>query len=222
LSTFSNPLTEYSPQLEFASETLPEFEEESGRSIFDESQELDLASGMLGVVNEEELDHFLGDVIHEAGVALGSDVKPSDARAIGHVLKKAIHQILPPTGTDKDALAGGSVGAQLGGGLSAMAGPMLGLELEGLSPEDREFEAARQFLRFAGQTVKQAVEGASSTDLHRVAHDMAHHAATEAAGVFAPGLLVNDRHINGRDSRDVPAESGRWISCHNRIILFGM
>lgn len=221
MSTFSNPLTEYSPQLEFTSETLPEFEEESGRSIFDESQELNLASGMLEVVNEAELDHFLDDVIREAGVAIGSDVGPSDARAIGHVLKKAIHQILPPAGIDKDAIAGGSVGAQLGGGLSA-AGPMLGLELEGLSPEDGEFEAARQFLRFAGQTVKQAVEDASSSDPYHVAHDVAHRAATEAAGVFAPGLLVEDRHINGNGSRNMPAESGRWISCHNRIILFGM
>jgi hypothetical protein len=222
LSTFSNPLTEYSPQLELASETLPESEEESGRSIFDESQELDLASGMLEVVNEEELDHFLDDVIREAGVAIGSDVRPSDARAIGHVLKKAIHQILSPAVIDKGATTGSSVGAQLGGGLSANAGPMLGLELEGLSPEDREFEAARQFLRFAGQTVKQTVEDASSSDPHRVAHNVAHRAATEAAGVFAPGLLVNNRHINGHEGRDVPAESGRWISCHNRIILFGM
>jgi len=38
-----------------------------------------------------------------------------------------------------------------------MVGKALGLELEGLSLEDREFEGAKQFVKFAGETVKSAV-----------------------------------------------------------------
>lgn len=44
----------------------------------------------------------------------------------------------------------------IGSNLASVAGSALGLELEGLSPEDREFEAAKQFVRFAGQTVSNA------------------------------------------------------------------
>lgn len=212
MSTFSNPLTEYSPQMEFAAGPLTESEDESEHGLFDESQELELAANLLEVHNEEQLHHFLDHVIREAGTAAGGRVAPSDAHAIGSVLENAVHQILPAAhaaNADHSATRN-SVGAQLGVGLSSMAGPVLGLELEGLSPEDREVEAVRQFVRFAGQTVKNAIEHASGAD----PHDVAHRAATEAAEVYAPGLFADGQHV--------PGNRGRWISCHDRIILFGV
>jgi len=208
VSTFSNPLTEYSPQMEFGSGPA-EFQDESALGIFDEVQELELAAGLLEVANEEHLDRFLVEVIQQAEKATGSLVTPSQAQAIHDVLSNSIHQILP-TAMEHGAAMRNSVGARLGSGLSAMAGQVLGLELESLSPEDREFEAVRQFVRFAGETVKKTALVSAGKD----PQDVAHRAATEAAEVYAPGLFV--------DGPDVPASSGRWIWCGDRIILFGV
>jgi len=212
LSTFSNPLTEYSPQMEFAPGPSTEFEDESERSLFDESQELEWASRLLEVANEHQLDHFLHDMIREAGTAAGAAgaaLHPSDAQAIAGVLKQAVHEIIPAS-MQHGAPAQPSVGAQLGSRLSSVAGQMLGLELEGLSSEDREFEAVKQFVRFAGQTVKNTLEAAPGTD----SHHNAHRAATDAAQVYAPGLFAESPHA--------PGNSGRWVACHDRIILFGL
>lgn len=210
MSTFTNPLIEFSPQLEFATTPLPELEDESGRWVFDESQELELAASLLEVVNDEQLDHFLSDLIRKGGTATGSVVTPSDGKAIGDVLKGAIYRILPIRSMEHGSTMHGSVGAQLGSGLSSLAGQVLGLELEGLSPEDREFEAIRQFVRFAGDTVKNAGEDSKRTN----PQEMAYRAAAEAAETYAPGLFSDGHHVaNNR---------GRWILCRDKIILFGV
>jgi hypothetical protein len=210
LSSFSNPLTEFSPQLEFAATPLLELEDESGRGVFGESQELELASRLLEVVNDEQLDQFLSDLIRKGGTATGSVVAPSDRRAIKDVLKGAIYRILPMRSVEHGSTRHSSVGAQLSSGLSSLSGQVLGLELEGLSPEDREFEAIRQFVRFAGETVKNAGGDSMRTD----PREMGHRAAADAAETFAPGLFADGHHVT--NSR------GHWILCRDKIILFGV
>jgi hypothetical protein len=208
LNPFSNPLTEYSPQMEFESEPATEVDGESGASLFDELQEMELAVRLLDVVNEAQLDHFLHDVVQEAEAASSGAVTSSNARALNDVLQTAVHQIWQRTETQGSATdRGGSIGAEFGRRLSSMAGPILGLELEGLSAEDREFEAARQFVRFAGEAVRNVLTRERGTH----PDDAAHHAFNEAAELFAPGLNVPWNHA--------PQHSGRWIACHDRIIL---
>jgi hypothetical protein len=80
---------------------------------------------------------------------------------------------------------GGPPGAALGGGLATAAGHALGLELEGLSAEDAEFEVSRQFVRFAGAAVDNAVRASSNTHPSTRARD----AATQAARAHGPGLM---------------------------------
>lgn len=208
MSTFSNPLTEYSPQMEFAPVPSTELEDKS-RGLFDESQELEWASRLLEAPNEQQLDRSLHDMIREAGTAAGAALQPTDQQAIAGALKRAVHEVLPAS-THHGAPMQSSTGAQLGSGLSSMAGQVLGLELEGLSPEDREFEAVRQFVRFAGQTVQNAVEAAPGIDPHHNAH----RAAADAAQIYAPGLFT--------ESPQAPGNRGRWVACHDRIILFGL
>jgi hypothetical protein len=201
-------LTEYSPQTEFKSDTPMALEGESGAGLFDELQELELAVRLVDVVNEAQLDRFLHDVVQEAGTASGGIVTSSNVRALNEVLRTAVHQIWQRTGVeDGEVERGGSVGAEFGRRLSSMAGPMLGLELEGLSAEDREFEAARQFVRFAGEAVRNVLTHERGM---RPDH-AAHHAVTLAADFFAPGLAFPWNHG--------PRQSGRWIACHGTIIL---
>jgi hypothetical protein len=91
-----------------------------------------------------------------------------------------------------------------------MAGQALGLELEGLSAEDREFETARQFVRFAGEAVKNALDAPPAADPAGVAQA----AAVEASRIHAPGLLPGQPSSRSR--------SGRWIRRGGKIVLFGV
>jgi hypothetical protein len=214
MSTFTNPLTEYSPQMETS-----EYDSgmELGRDssgIFDKGQELEFASQFLEIAGEQELENFLGDLIKGAGRALGKIVKSPIGQAIGGVLKAAAKKALPIAGGALGGMFGGPLGATLGSGLASMAGNALGLELEGLSQEDREFEASKQFVKFAAETVKNALEASPSADPKAAAH----RAAVEAARVFAPGLMEN----GGPNSAEsvMKRHSGRWVRHNGKIILF--
>ena len=61
----------------------------------------------------------------------------------------------------------------------------MGLELEGLSPEDSEFAAAKQYVRFAGAAVKNAHDAGPTGDPAKQARE----AAMEAARLHAPGFM---------------------------------
>jgi hypothetical protein len=210
MNGFGNPLTEYSPQMETFE--YPQGEEEfTGESagVFNETQEMELASELLEVANEEELDHFLGDLIKKAGNAVGKFVSSPAGQAIGGVLKSAAKTALPIAGGALGAYFGGPLGAQIGSNLAGMAGQALGLELEGLSQEDQEYEAARQFVRFAGETAKNTLTAPQGGDPAALARA----AAAEAARIHAPGLL-GPLAIQGR--------SGQWVRHGNRIVLYGI
>lgn len=210
MSTFANPLTEFSPQMEFATRTLPKLEDEASNGVFDESQELELAAGLLEVANDKQLDQFLRDLIRKGDTATGSLMTPSQVHAVGDVLKRAIYDILPIRSIEHGATMRSSIGAQLASGLSSVAGQVLGLELEGLSPEDREFEAIRQFVRFAGETVKNSGQASVNT----TPQETAHRAAAEAAETYAPGLFAAEPQVAN--------DRGHWILCRDKIILFGV
>jgi hypothetical protein len=197
MSTFSNPLTEYSPQMEFEATPSEEFDGEFEQGVFDEHQEMELAIALLEVANEEQLGNLFLDLIQKASSAIGDPVRSAIGRAICGVLKRAVRQALPLTGRAVEEAKGSPLGARLGRGLASVAGPAMGLELEGLSGEDREFEAIRQFVRFAGETAKIAEDIGPADD----PADGAHRAAVKAASVYAPGLTIGGRemwpHIEG-------------------------
>jgi uncharacterized protein (DUF697 family) len=208
MNTFGNRLTEYSPEMEaFAGEQ--EFEGES-EGVFNESEEMELAAELMEVANEQELEQFLGDLIKSAGSAIGKFVKSPVAKAIGGVLKGAAKVALPIAGGALGTFVGGPIGAQIGSSLGSVAGQALGLELEGLSPEDREFEASKQFVRLAGETVKKALEAAPSANPMAVAHG----AIAEAARQHAPGLL-------DLGPATVGSGTGHWTRRGNTILVFG-
>jgi hypothetical protein len=187
-----------------------DFEAENSESgVFNESEEMELAAELLEVRDEAELEQFLGDLIKKAGSAIGKVVKSPIGQAIGGVLKTAAKKALPLAGTALGGMFGGPLGAQLGGSLANMAGGALGLELEGLSGEDREFEAAKQFVRFAADTVKNAVAQPQSNPVAAAAA-----AIQQAAKVHAPGLLGSGASHG--------ATSGHWVRQGANIIVVGV
>jgi hypothetical protein len=196
MSTFLNPLTEYSPQLELEDDLPKTVGGDSEPGLFDEHQEMEQAIALLEVANEEQLDRVVGVLVQKANSKLGNAVSPPVGRAIAGVLTTVAGDVLPRTRETIGQRIGSRLGARLGRGLASIAGPALGLELEGLSREDSEFEAIRQFVRFAAKTV----ENAAGIGLPHGPSDVARRAAGKAARIYAPGLTIG----GGR------RHSGRW------------
>ena len=108
-----------------------------------ELTELELASELLEVRDEAELDRFLGALMSRAAGAASDLARSPTGQALGGILKQATKKALPVVGRG----LGGWLSpdwAEPGARVGKAAGTLLGLELEGLSGEDREFEIARR------------------------------------------------------------------------------
>jgi hypothetical protein len=180
--------------------------------VFSEAEVMELAGELLEVANEQELDHFLGDLIKRAGSALGRAVRSPVGQALGGLLKSAAGKALPLAGTALGGFVGGPLGAQIGGGLASAAGDALGLEQE-QEQEDREFEGAKNFVKLAGDTVKSTLTGNSAQDPLALAKA----ALTEAAQKHAPGLLAPA--MQEPSPRTGARRVGRWVRQGRNIII---
>jgi len=201
------------------------FPHHSGGSVFHEEEQTTLASGLMEVNDEEELDYFLGDVISGATQAIGDFINSPTGQALGSGLKDVAKQALPAIGTALGSRLG-PVGGQVGGALGTAAAGLLN-EVE---PEALEWEAANTFVKLAGEAAKKAAEAPSGADPHAVAKQ----AIIEAAKIHAPGLasvLASEAHGMGPESHHHHHHrheghhhhhSGRWYRHDQRIILEGV
>jgi hypothetical protein len=218
-------MLEYNPEMEWMPEAFEYGEAEwsgetAGSGVFNEAEEMELAAELLGVASEQELDRFLGSLMQKAGRAVGQFVQSPTGQALGGILKGAAKQALPLLGSALGSSLGGTQGAKVGGQLAATAGRLFGLELEGLSLEDQEFEVSKSFVRFAGEAAKNAALAPTSPDPKTAAEA----AAVRAAQQRAPGLLSPSAAGNGPSALGAPGrrQSGRWVRRGNTIILFGV
>lgn len=122
---------------------LEAYGEYSQESPFNETEEMELAAELLTVQNEDELEQFLGKLFKKAGGFLKSGV----GRQLTGALKGIARKALPALGAAAGNFLLPGIGGAMGGKLASAAGSMLGLELEGLSYEDQEFEIAKQIVR---------------------------------------------------------------------------
>jgi hypothetical protein len=182
-------------------------------SPFNEAQELELASELLEVTSESELEQFLGGILSSAAGAARRFVRSDTGRALGGILKDAARQALPIVGRAVGQWAAPGTNGRAGAQIATQAGKLFGLELEGLSAEDREFEVARQFVRFAGAAGRAACQLPQTVP----ATEAARAAAADAARVYAPGLLPR---LQGRSGALWP-RSGRWVRRGRAIVLYG-
>jgi hypothetical protein len=196
---------------------------ESG-PVFSEAEEMELAAELMEVRDEQELDRFLSDVIKGAGSALRRVVGSPLGQAVGGMLKGVAAKALPLAGTAVGTWLGGPLGARIGSGLATMAGNALGLEAESWSQEDREFEGAKQFVRLAGDCIKNAAQMRPDVDPRAAAQA----GLARAAQTLAPGLLQSNAPLaQPWRRRDMAAganggNSGRWLRRGNRIVLYGV
>lgn len=186
------------------------FESEDEYETYGEAEggdrETALATELLEVSSEEELDRFLGDLISSVASTARGFAGSATGRAVGGMLKQAARNVLPRIGQALgDAVAPGA-----GGSLGRQAGTWLGGQFEGLSAEDREYEMARTFVRFADEAAQRAVQAPAGTPPVEAARA----AAIAAAQRHLPGLA---RPTNGHRG---PRAEGRWVRRGNRIVIF--
>ena len=174
---------EYNQEFEYADEMQGEIASPDG--TFGEVSQMELASELLAVSNEMELDQFLGKLFKKAVGAAGSFVKSPAGRALGGILKNVAKKALPIAGRVVGNAVLPGMGGMIGGALGNAASGLFELELEGLSQEDQEFETAKAFVKFAGNAARQA----SNAPRNRPPVDIARNAVAGAARRYAPGML---------------------------------
>jgi uncharacterized protein (DUF697 family) len=196
-----------------------EYDEYNEPEVFDEEEEMDLAAELLSVTDDKELDQFLGKLIKKVGSHARKFVKSSTGRALGGLLKGVAKKALPIVGGALGTAIGGPAGGAIGGKLASAASRLFEIELEGLSPEDQEFEVAKRFVRLAGSAAQKAASAPGNMPPQAAAKA----AVIAAAKQHAPGLL--------RPAASPPAalvaspgakRTGRWIRRGSKIILMGV
>ena len=217
---------------EYAGEYAGEYGEYAGESEgfgefgyespFSEAEEMELASELLNVSSEAELEQFFGNLFKKVGGFFKSGI----GKQIGGALKGVVKTALPIAGSALGNMIVPGVGGMIGGKLASAAGGLFGLELEGLSNEDREFEVARQIVRLGGAAASHAAQADPSAPPEQVAQA----ALTAAAQQYAPGLLrpadpsATPQAIgqfNGRH-RCRHHRTGRWFRRGRSIVLVGI
>jgi hypothetical protein len=194
-----------------------EFEGEAPEGEFSDNRELALAGELLEINSEDELDQFLGKLVSSAVSAGRAFVKSDAGRAVGGLLKTAAKKALPQIGQAVGDYfvpgAGGAAGAKAG----AFVGKALGLELEGLSGEDRQFEVSRAFVRFADEVARSAAAAPRSVPPAVAAS----RAASTAAAHHLPGLVPAVQRMRPPGGPPTPGRprSGRWVRRGSSIVL---
>ncbi|MBK8903638.1 MAG: hypothetical protein IPM53_20820 [Anaerolineaceae bacterium] len=199
---------EYDDEFEFDNEYEYDYE-----SPLTDAEEMELAAELLEITSDEELDMFLGKMFKKIGRGFRNFARSSFGRTLGGILKGVAKKALPIAGGVLGSIVPG-VGTALGSGLGAAASRMFELELEGMSPEDQEFEIARRYVRLAAEAAKQAAIAPSGMPPREVANK----AMLIAAQKHAPGLLRGTNAASRRRRKN----QGMWKRHGNKIVLYGM
>lgn len=208
---------EFEGEGEFEFEGEGEFEFEG--ELEGEAYEMEMATQLLGVSNEQELEQFLGKMFKNVAKNVSNFAKSSTGKALLGGLKTIAKKALPIAGKALGNFVLPGVGGMIGGKLASFASNLFELELEGMSNEDREFEVARRYVRFATDATRQAA-AASATGAPPAA--VVASSLKQAAYNHAPGLL-RKRTPGGSANAGLPpsgASSGTWRWQGNNIVVY--
>jgi hypothetical protein len=196
-----------------------------------ESVEMELAAELLEVASEDELDQFLGKLIRRVGSTVGRLVRSPIGRALGGLIKPMLKAALPIAGGAVGTFFGGPLGGMAGSKLAGAAGQLFGLELEGLSAEDRDFEVARRVVKLAATATNNASAAPPNVDPQAAARAALIAAATSlapglAAGQFGrfaprPGARPQAPYYPG-GAYGTGRRRGIWVRRGRSIVLHGV
>ena len=141
---------------------------QEAEGVFDETEEMELAADLLSLGSEAELDESLRKLIRSAARAVNGTVTRDVGTALGGAIKTVAQDLVPVMGAP-----------------AAAAGEVFGIETEGLSGEDQDFEVMRRFVRFAGAAAGRAARAPRGLNPRSIARS----ALVSAARRLAPGIL---------------------------------
>lgn len=193
---------------------------EGEMNVLSEAEEMELATELLAVSNEAELEQFLGSLIKKVGGAVGKFAKGP----IGGMLKGLAKKALPFVGGALGSLIPiPGVGTMIGKTVGSAAANLFEVNLEGMSQEEQEFDVAQRFVRMAGA----ALANASNAGPSGATPTGAKAALIDAARIHAPGLAkalapqAASAAPAGNGAVGAPGAGGRWIRRGANIILLG-
>lgn len=184
-------LLAYRPEME-----LPEG---PGTLPLQQEDELALAAQLLEVPAPARFDAFLGRQL--AATAAGRQLRGTPLELpLRQLLNRVLAPLLPLHGDGAQARRQG-------------AARIFGMELEGLSPEDQEFELARHFVHLIDAVhAELAQNGAAGGLAARAPKAQVDTALLRVARTLAPGLLR-------QAARMPPPDGGRWRREGGHIVV---
>jgi hypothetical protein len=151
-----------------------------------EHEELELASRLLNVSSEQELEQFLGSLVKRAARGVSNFARSSAGRALGGALKGLAKKALPVVGGALGSFVAPGIGTAIGSKLGSLASGLLEMEGE-LDQHELEFEMARRLVRIgatAARTASRVPPGSGPPEL------IARRALIGATRRHAPGALL--------------------------------
>jgi len=225
VSHYETEMQEFAGELEWGHEFEDEQEwghegYELGEIPISEMQENELASELLEIGSEYELEQFLGKLFKTVAKNVGGFIKGPVGKALGGVLKQVAKKALPIAGGALGSMIAPGIGTALGSKLGSMASGLFELELEGLSPQEAEFELAKRYVRLATLAARNAALAPRNAPSRFVARK----ALLDSARVAAPGLA---RQLSRWGYIDTPygaggQTTGRWIRRGNKVVIYGI
>lgn len=155
-------------------------------SPLSESEEVELASELLELGSEQELEQFLGNLFKGVSRAVGGFIKSPIGKALGGVLKNVAKKALPVVGGALGSMVAPGLGTALGSKLGSMASGLFEVELEAMPAEAAEFEVARRYVNLAASAARHAALARPSERVNP--QTLARAAVAAAARGHAPGV----------------------------------
>lgn len=193
-------------------------------SPLSEVQEMELASELLEIASEEELDQFLGGLIKRVARGVGGIVRSPVGRALGGALKSVAKKALPVVGGALGSFVAPGVGTAIGSKLGAVASSMFEVELEGMDREEQELEVARRYVRFAADAARRAAVAPPTANPRAVVRT----AVVTSARRHAPGLVRGTAYarpsttVTTTVTNGARPRTGRWVRRGRKIVVIGV
>jgi uncharacterized protein (DUF697 family) len=120
-----------------------------------EAQEVELATELMELSGEEELEQFLGNIFKRVVKGVGSFVRSPIGKALGGILKTVAKKALPIVGGALGSFVAPGVGTAIGSKLGSLASGLF--EIPGEMPQEQaQFEVARRVVRLAAASARNA------------------------------------------------------------------
>ena len=176
------------------------------RIRFSDAEERELASELLQVTSEAELEQVLGDLLKKARSGVES-VESKVIGPLGGLLKTVAKKALPSVATAVGPSFGEPAGDPTAGKLGSLINQALQAKVAGMAASDSDlekcrqlFEKHRQFVRLAGKAATAAASAPTGVNPIAVAKKVLADSAQEKltrkaasagrAGIFAEGALA--------------------------------